>query len=400
METCKFLILGAGPSGLAFAHTLRDLGEESFLIVEKEDSSGGLCRSASVDGAPLDIGGGHFLDVRRREVLELLFRFMPESEWRSYDRLATIRISDLEIEHPLEANLWRMPIAAQVDYLGAIAESGAVRGDKRPTSFQDWVVWKMGRKIAEDYMLPYNRKIWSLDLNLLGTYWLHKLPDVSFREVLLSCLQRKANGSLPAHGRFLYPQQHGYGEVWRRMGDALGDKVRLGTEVTEIDLGDKTVNRSYRATVLVNTLPWNVWNRAACLPPPIAAAVHRLVHTSIDVDYHPESPGSKAHWIYEPNEAISYHRILCRGNFTANGRGFWTETNSVRSPLQKAWRHHNEYAYPVNTIDKPEAMRVIDKWARANAVLPLGRWGTWEHMNSDIAVSLAMVAAQRAVQDT
>jgi len=104
-------------------------------------------------------------------------------------------------------------------------------------------------------------------------------------------------------------------------------------------------------------------------------------------------------WIYEPNEAISYHRILCRSNFTANGRGFWTETNSARSSLQKGWRHHNEYAYPVNTIDKPEAMRIIDKWARENAILPLGRWGTWEHMNSDVAVSLAMVAARQAAQD-
>jgi UDP-galactopyranose mutase len=63
MEKIKYLILGAGPSGLAFAHTLLQHGETSFLVIEKESRAGGLCRSEFVDGHPLDIGGGHFLDT-------------------------------------------------------------------------------------------------------------------------------------------------------------------------------------------------------------------------------------------------------------------------------------------------------------------------------------------------
>lgn len=61
----KYLILGAGPAGLAFANMLKQNGETNFLVLEKEDSAGGLCRSEQVDGSPFDIGGGHFLDVRR-----------------------------------------------------------------------------------------------------------------------------------------------------------------------------------------------------------------------------------------------------------------------------------------------------------------------------------------------
>ena len=59
MKSFRYIILGAGPSGLAFAHTLRDCGETSFLVIEKEAVAGGLCRSEQVDGAPLDVGGGH-----------------------------------------------------------------------------------------------------------------------------------------------------------------------------------------------------------------------------------------------------------------------------------------------------------------------------------------------------
>lgn len=43
-----------------------------------------------MDGAPLDIGGGHFLDIKHKEVLDLLFRFMPESEWNRHDCVSKI----------------------------------------------------------------------------------------------------------------------------------------------------------------------------------------------------------------------------------------------------------------------------------------------------------------------
>ena len=68
MEKYKFLILGAGPAGLTFANRLQQNAEESFLVLEKEKEAGGLCRSVEMDGAPLDIGGGHILDVARPHV--------------------------------------------------------------------------------------------------------------------------------------------------------------------------------------------------------------------------------------------------------------------------------------------------------------------------------------------
>jgi len=386
-ERIKYLILGAGPSGLAFAHTLMAGGEDSFLVLEKESLPGGLCRSLDVDGAPLDIGGGHFLDVRNVEVLGFLFRFMPEGEWSRHTRVARIRLHGVEVDHPLEANLWQLPVAVQADYLESIARAGCVRAEPMPEGFADWCRWKFGDRIADDYMLPYNRKIWRLPLDQLGTYWLYKLPDVSFRETLLSCLQRRMHGALPAHGEFLYPKRHGYGEVWRRMGDALGDRLRLGTPVRGIDLAARTVNDEFRAEVIVNSIPWTVWADLGALPPDIAAATGRLVNVPIDVDYQPEEAGSPAHWIYEPDEAVSYHRILARPNFVPGARGHWTETNARVSPPATGFRHRNEFAYPVNTLGKPALVGRIHGWAQENAIVPIGRWGHWEHMNSDVAVA-------------
>lgn len=393
MHKTKFVILGAGPSGLSFAHSLLARNENSFIVLEREAEAGGLCRSKEVDGAPLDIGGGHFLDIRNKEALDLLFQFMPESEWNRHSRIAKIRLRGSEVDHPLEANLWQLPLELQTDYLESISQAGCVRGEPMPEAFEDWCRWKFGIRIAEDYMLPYNRKIWRIPLNQLGTYWLYKLPNVSFRETLMSCLQRQMHGALPAHGEFLYPKKFGYGEVWRRMGEALGERLHLNTPVTSIDPSKRIVNGEFQGQIIVNSIPWHTWESLGALPADIAAAARQLVNVSIDVDYHAVNHSGPAHWTYEPDETVNYHRILARSNFAPASRGYWTETNARFSPPTSGFRHRNEFAYPVNTIDKPRLVGLIHAWAASMGVFPLGRWGQWEHMNSDVAVAQGIKAA-------
>lgn len=400
MESYKYIILGAGPSGLSFAHTLIDLGEKSFLIIERESEPGGLCRSEQVDGSPLDLGGGHFLDVERKDVLALLFRFMPRSEWNEYSRVSTIRIRNTEIDYPLEANLWQLPLADQVEFLASIAQAGCVQGSPMPSSFDEWISWKLGKLIAEEYMLPYNRKIWSMDLNELGTYWLHKLPDVSFKETLQGALQRKSSGKLPAHRTFLYPRSLGFGEVWRRMGAALNENLLLDTPVRSVDIDNRVVNSTFKADFIINTIPWTAWRDLADFPDSVKSQIDTLRFSSIDVDYHSADCPTRAHWVYDPDESLAHHRVLCRANYAPASRGFWTETNSKRARPRTGWRHRNEYAYPLNTIDKPAAIQLICNWARERQIVGLGRWGTWEHMNSDVAVSQAVNLATSMIRLT
>ena len=392
MRTVDYLILGGGPSGLTIAHSLLDSGvaPEQVVLLEKEAVAGGLCRSEMVDGTPLDIGGGHFLDLRKKEVLDFIFRFMPEEEWNTFVRISRIRLRGQEVDHPLEANLWQLSKSDQVDFLESIAQAGCVRGEPMPEAFADWVVWKLGARIAEEYMLPYNRKIWSLDPNALGTYWLFKLPDVSFRETLRSCLEGSAFGTLPAHGTFMYPKQFGYGEVWRRMGEALGDSLVTNCSVESIDLQRRTVNGRWQARTIINTIPWTLWPAITDIPAPVLRDIELLRSIAIDVDYHAETLDTDCHWIYEPDEAIDYHRLLIRSNFCTGARGYWSETNAERSPATDGWRHHNAFAYPLNTLGKPEAVQRVLDWAAQHGVVGVGRWGKWEHMNSDVAVAEAL----------
>jgi hypothetical protein len=54
------------------------------------------------------------------------------------------------------------------------------------------------------------------------------------------------------------------------------------------------------------------------------------------------------------------------------------------------FRYRNEFAYPLNTQGKPEAISRVLVWAASHGIYGLGRWGKWEHMNSDVAVAEAM----------
>ena len=436
----KYLILGAGPAGLSLACSLLKKGEKDFFILEKDNEVGGLCRSRVVDGAPLDIGGGHFLDIRRPLVCDFLFEYMPKDEWREYARDSRIRFSQYELHHPFEANIWELPEDVQEEFLASIASAGCNTGAAVPERFVDWIGWKLGDKIAETYMLPYNRKMFGDNLNDLGTYWLEKLPNTSYEETLRSCREKRAFTSQPGHARFYYPKEYGYGEIWKRMGESLKERLKLSEEVKVLDFDGPGVVLSdgvrIDADIIITTVPWKSMELKNASGS-VKADAERLRHTSIEVTYCAEDFDTDAQWIYFPDEGLSYHRILVRKNFFEGAKGYWTETRSERYAAALAGagassssgniagntsedtqgntqdniqgsiqediqdniqetedcNFHSEYAYPVNTIDKPRAIaHILDEAKRAH-IIGLGRWGEHSHYNSDLVVEKGIALA-------
>ena len=401
----KYLILGAGPAGLTFANKLKENGEKDFLVLEKEKEAGGLCRSTKVDGSPFDIGGGHFLDVRRPHVNEFLFQFMPEEEWNLYNRDSRIEVNGNEVNHPIEANIWQMKLEDQVEYLKSIAVAGCNLGTDMPLKFTDWIYWKLGNKIAEDYMIPYNQKMFNKELDQLGTYWLEKLPNVSFEETLLSCLTKKAYGKQPGHAQFYYPKKYGYGELWLRMAENIKENIEYNKDVKSIDFDTKEIttndNKTYKADIIITTIPWLEFSKIKGMPEKIKNSIQELKYSSIQTEYFEENLDTEAHWIYYPDPKLPYHRILVRHNFCDNSRGYWTETNSERIEMEEPnnnFKYLNKYAYPLNTINKPQIMQELLEWCRTKNVYGLGRWGEHQHYNSDVTVDLAMQLAQKIIK--
>jgi len=401
----KYLILGAGPAGLTFANRLKQHGENDFLVLEYQKEAGGLCRSTIVDCSPFDIGGGHFLDVRNRKVTDFLFKFLPENEWNKYNRDSRIVLHGDEVSHPIEANIWQMKIEEQVEYLKSISIAGCNLGAEIPNDFVDWIYWKLGKKIAEEYMIPYNQKLFSKELNQLGTYWLEKLPNVSFEETLLSCLHKKAYGTQPAHTQFYYPKKYGYGEIWSRMALAISENIKYDKHVTSLNFENHSIltdtGEKFSADIIITTIPWLEYTKIAGISEELKATISELKYSSIQTEYFNENLKTKAQWIYYPDPKLSYHRVLVRHNFCLGSRGYWTETNSERIEFKDKthnFTYMNKYAYPLNTINKPMIIKKLLDWGKEHKVYGLGRWGEHQHYNSDVTVDLAMKLADELIK--
>lgn len=396
----KFLILGAGPSALSFATRLIHNGIRDFLLLEAQAQAGGLCRSMNVDSFPLDIGGGHILDVRRPQVVKFLFQFMPREEWNYFVRDTAIFINGKFISHPFEANLWQFDTKTQAQYLASIARAGCVTGKPMPEKFTDWITWKLGERIAREYMLPYNTKMFGSELDNLGTYWLDKLPDVSFEDSLLSCLEHRPYAKQPGHAEFYYPIEHGYGELWLRMANFLDGRIVYGQKVNSIDFETHIVRTEdggeFHGEVIINTIPYAEFMELRGMPEELRQNIKRLKHTSVEVRYSSHNMNTSAQWLYYPDLSLSWHRIFVRHNVLLGSKGIWYETNADRAQSHGgSFSYINDYAYPLNTIGKPQIMIELLEWMAAHNVYGLGRWGEHQHYNSDLSVELGIRLADK-----
>lgn len=295
----------------------------------------------------------------------------------------------------------------QEDYLESISKAGCNQNVPMPDTFVEWIRWKLGDRITDDYMLPYNRKMFSDELNELGTYWLEKLPNVSYEETLESCRQHKAYGTQPGHAKFYYPKSFGYGELWSRMADSLGDRILYGVDIKTIDFAEKSLKssdgRRFQADAIINTIPWKEFHTLIGMPEKIIEDISKLKHSSIETRYFYGNLDTKAQWIYFPDEKLPYHRILVRSNFCPNSRGYWTETRTERVDMftkenDTGINFVNDYAYPLNTIGKQEQMKELLEWCEAHQVYGLGRWGEHQHYNSDVTVERALALVKRLLE--
>lgn len=204
--------------------------------------------------------------------------------------------------------------------------------------------------------------------------------------------------------RFYYPKEYGYGEVWLRMASALGGNIFFNQAVTDVDIANRLVytqgGLKIKAEYIVTTIPWdsfllhNYTDKTGIGE--IQQNIESLKKTGVEISYCHEDYASEAQWIYIPDDNISYHRILSRRKFCPNSRGYWTETNIDRMKHGiKEYAFVNEYAYPLNTLDKPLIMSKLLSYMEKRNIIGLGRWGEHEHYNSDVVVERAMTLAEK-----
>ncbi len=392
-----YIVIGAGISGVTAARLLQLAGIDRVCVLEAAPVPGGLCRTKIIDGHILDTGGGHFLCTKYPEVYRFIFDHIAKDRFNYFDRISHIAIEGHEIDYPLETNIWQLPERECADYLASIARNGEARGLPPPTHFEAWSRWKLGDRITDRYMLPYNRKIWGVEAAEMDIDWLHKIPRLDVEHITRACRTRSADPTqLPSHAGFYYPKQGGFQGIFDAIVAPVSDRIVTNCPVTSIEKQGShlVVNGCYRAKAIINTAPWHRLSDSPIFDATARAAIAQLRHNQLVVSLHQERYATKAHWLYQPDEQLPHHRSFFINNFAPHSApdGFYRETNLKRwrAGGGELYAETNSHAYPIPTLGWANAIDSVLRHCAPLGVHGLGRWGQWQYFNSDVCIREAM----------
>ncbi len=400
-----YIVLGAGITGLTLLKKMREKGIHNILGLEAEKEAGGLCRTHYVDGHACDIGG-HFFQTKYKDVEDFVFSNFPkEKMYQINPRISKICLGGVDVDYPLEANLWQLPVEQQISFLISVVRNGEALGKPEPKNYEEWIRWKLGDKICDEYLLSYNQKLWGVSPEQLDVDWLHKIPRIEVDEILRNSLERKQDvNKYPAHATPYYPKSGGYGRVMEAIAADINPVIKFNTRVTKIAYNESEsvwyVNEAYCAKNIINTTPWPDLFEAMGRPSEIKEPISKIKYNKIVISlYEMDKNPYPYHWYYKPDLKEQHHREFSICNFVKDSKkwGGFTETNADRfTPDTLTFKGRNIYnyttpaAYPLPLIGKAKAIGEILAFFRSKHLYGVGRWGEHQHHNHDVCMKHAI----------
>jgi protoporphyrinogen oxidase len=398
----KYLIIGAGITGCTVARLLQMQGEHDVILLEANDEAGGLSRTKQIGPHVLDTGGGHFLCTRYQEVYDFIFAHLPESEFNRFERVSKVELDGEIIDYPVEFNLWQLSEQRGKAYIESCFQAGEITGHPQPTDFEEWIRWKLGDKIADGYMLPYNRKIWGVEPGEMDIDWLSKLPRVDTEAIRKSWENRHSDRArMPSHEYFYYPREGGFQRIFDAISAPVRDKIWLSKSVGRLEHHGEywRINDEVDTEVVINTAPWPAIHNAIVNHPDLDRSISRIQTSALVVSLYEEPYEHDWHWLYISSDALPHHREFFIHNFAPHSahNGLYRETNLKR------WSHQtgeifswvNDAAYPIPVRGHAAAIRnILDTYAEKK-LYGLGRWGQHSYFNSDVCIREAMLFVKR-----
>jgi len=394
-----YLVIGGGLTGLTLCKKLREKGKK-VITLEAKDAPGGLCTTKNINGHQLDVGGGHFFFAKHKEIFDYIFALLPQEEFHYFDpRLSKLKMGETTIDYPLESNLWQLPQEQQIEFLISVIRNGESLGKVEPKNYEEWIRWKLGDKICDEYMIPYNEKLWGVAPSEMDVDWLYKIPRVNVDEVLRYCLNRKQDvNKYPAHVCFYYPKEGGFQRIVDAVYRDERDYVVLNERVVSLEKrtdGSWMVNGKYLADNVVNTTPWNDLYSALGSPEHLKDAFDHIRYNRIVVSLYEKDYSEPWHWRYVPDRDRRYHREFYIANFAKDSRkdGIYLETNINRFEGEEKifggkmiYNEATDAAYPIPVIGHATAIRQILDYYRPMNLFGVGRWGQHQYQNADVSM--------------
>jgi UDP-galactopyranose mutase len=414
------IILGGGPAGLSAAYHLQD----EYLLLEKEDRIGGLCKSIEDTGFVFD-QAGHIVFTTDPYVQQTLYPMLLGDNLHWQHREAWIYSKEVYTRYPFQAATFGLPIEVVKEcILGAIAAREERGGEA--TNFYEFIMRNWGAGIAKHFMLPYNEKLWAVPLQEMSHTWLSgrvPLPDLA--EILDGALRPQPKPMGP-NALFGYPLHGGFEALvtgWKRHLDP--HRMRVNVSIDAIDPARKIVTLStgaqleYENLIVTAPLPVVV-GLLTQAPSEVRLAAQHLRSVSVRcVNIGIDRPDlTEKHWIYYPEDTV-FHRIFVQSNASpfcapAGCSSFTAEisyspykplpcdgsalTELVIADAQRVGMLRPDdrilvanqidlpFAYVIPDVVKDKSIATIRSWLTSRDIHLAGRFAEWAYYNSDHAM--------------
>lgn len=315
------VILGAGLAGLSAAHFLQG----PWHLVEKSERVGGLIKTEVVQGCAFD-ATGHWLHLRDPEIQALVEGLWLPGATVRLQRKAAIFSRGVFTRFPYQVNTHGLPAEVVAEnVLGFVealyGEGGKALRSREPRHFEEFVLRHLGAGFAQNFMLPYNRKLWTVPLSELSAEWVGRfVPRPTLKEVVDGALG-VGSDSLGYNASFLYPKEGGI-ESWAKAMRAhlKGGIVSLQCEPLSLNWKTRRLHLSdgrqlsYGGLISTVALPHLVKLLAqgeSGVPEGVREAAGRLRATTVTyVQVAVKGKNRQPwHWIYLPEPAFKAYRI-------------------------------------------------------------------------------------------
>jgi UDP-galactopyranose mutase len=483
-EYAKTAIIGAGPTGLSAA-----FHDQDSVLLEANDTVGGWCRSLEENGFTFDFAG-HIMFSNDAYVHDMYRKLLGDNvHWQN--REAWVYSKGVHTRYPFQGALYGLPPEVIKECIvGAIearfgrlksSDSKESKGLKQTSAeirdqacragdvkdccgdgvlestvrlvspktapkssaepyanFEEFIYKVWGAGVAKHFAIPYNRKLWAVDLKEMETSWLGgrvPLPDLD--EMIEGAL-RPVPKPMGPNARFGYPLQGGFQSLMNGFLPHIKGRLRLNSEVVSISPTQHRVTMADGATLeyghLISTMPLPVLLKKlrGDVPARIRQAADDLRHISVRcVNLGIGRPNlTEKHWIYYPEDTV-FHRIFVQGNASphcnppggfgltceityAPGKPLPCDGNAliqqciqdchkvgIFSPDDPVWAANQvdmPHAYVIYDHARASNVKLIRDWLGERDIILAGRYSEWEYYNSDHAF-LAGKRAANTVQE-
>lgn len=303
----KNLIIGAGLSGLSFAYFNKD---DDYLILEKESTVGGYCRTIPNRRYVWDYAG-HFYHFQTTKYRKLFEKLVEPDQIIHQEKNTKIYYKGQLIDYPFQMNIHQLKKSEFIDCLYDLYTKDS---DYTYHNFLEMLYAKFGKSITEKFLRPYNEKLYAVDLTRLDKDAMGRFFPYADFDAIIRNMKNHSNDSY--NNTFLYLKK-GTGYFIDKLADQLDStKIKLNTAVARIDFQHHQVVTTTGSVItydhLINTIPFNQF-LALFNHPEYTTLSNDLSYNKVlvlNLGFDRPSPNyTSEHWIYFPDKNLNFYRI-------------------------------------------------------------------------------------------